>query len=113
MPGMSIHAVDIAAGRVAEGLAVRVERLDGPARILLAEGHIGANGLLDHPALDAIFPVGIYEVTFSIGEFLAGAPTPPFLGETPYRFGIYDPASHYHLPFKFTPWGFSCFRGGA
>jgi 5-hydroxyisourate hydrolase-like protein (transthyretin family) len=20
---------------------------------------------------------------------------------------------HYHLPFKLTPWGYSCFRGGA
>ena len=24
-----------------------------------------------------------------------------------------DPAQHYHLPFKVTPWGYSCFRGGA
>ena len=27
--------------------------------------------------------------------------------------GIADPEQHYHLPFKLTPWGFSCFRGGA
>ncbi|HUG76827.1 MAG TPA: hydroxyisourate hydrolase, partial [Burkholderiales bacterium] len=30
-----------------------------------------------------------------------------------YRFGISDPEQHYHLPFKCTPWGYSCFRGGA
>ena len=31
----------------------------------------------------------------------------------PFRFGIDDPAQHYHLPLKFTPWGFTLFRGGA
>jgi 5-hydroxyisourate hydrolase len=30
-----------------------------------------------------------------------------------FRFGIDDPESHYHLPMKVTPWGYSCFRGGA
>jgi 5-hydroxyisourate hydrolase len=30
-----------------------------------------------------------------------------------YQFGIDDPQQHYHLPFKCTPWGYSCFRGGA
>ena len=30
-----------------------------------------------------------------------------------FRFGIDDPEQHYHLPFKVTPWGYSCFRGGA
>jgi 5-hydroxyisourate hydrolase len=30
-----------------------------------------------------------------------------------FRFGISDPRQHYHLPFKCTPWGYSCFRGGA
>jgi 5-hydroxyisourate hydrolase len=29
----------------------------------------------------------------------------------PFRFTIADAAQHYHLPFKFTPWGFSLFRG--
>ena len=48
--GISVHAVDVARGRVAEGMAVRIDRLapDG-ARITIAEGRIGANGLLDHP----------------------------------------------------------------
>jgi tripartite-type tricarboxylate transporter receptor subunit TctC len=37
----------------------------------------------------------------------------PFLDVVSYRFGIADPKQHYHLPFKCTPWGYSCFRGGA
>ena len=37
----------------------------------------------------------------------------PFLDVVSYRFGIADPRQHYHLPLKCTPYGYSCFRGGA
>ena len=40
-------------------------------------------------------------------------PAVPFLDVVTYAFGIADPAQHYHLPFKLTPWGYSLFRGGA
>jgi 5-hydroxyisourate hydrolase len=40
-------------------------------------------------------------------------PPHPFLHVVSYDFGIDQPEQHYHLPFKCTPWGYSCFRGGA
>ena len=40
-------------------------------------------------------------------------PPVPFLEVLVYRFGLDDPRQHYHLPFKLTAWGVSCFRGGA
>jgi 5-hydroxyisourate hydrolase-like protein (transthyretin family) len=119
--GLSIHCVDVASGRVAAGLQVIVRRLgpDGePLGEVLAEGVIGANGLLAHPALmsEAITPGG-YEASFRVGDFYraqgAPVPSPAFLEVVPYRFHIADARQHYHLPFKFTAWGFSLFRGGA
>ena len=119
--GISIHCVDVASGRVAAGLRVTVRRLgaDGqPLGEVLAQGHIGANGLLADPALlsDAI-GLGGYEASFFVGDFYraqgAAVPSPAFLEVVPYRFHIADAAQHYHLPFKFTAWGFSLFRGGA
>ena len=119
--GLSIHCVDVASGRVATGLHVVVRRLGAggePVSDVLAQGAIGANGLLAHPALmsDAIAPGG-YEVTFLVGDFYraqgGAVPSPAFLEVVPYRFHIADVAQHYHLPFKFTAWGFSLFRGGA
>ena len=44
---------------------------------------------------------------------LDALPKVPFLDVVRYSFGISDPEQHYHLPFKCTPWGYSCFRGGA
>jgi 5-hydroxyisourate hydrolase len=40
-------------------------------------------------------------------------PNPSFIDVAVFRFGIDAVQQHFHLPFKFTPWGFSLFRGGA
>jgi 5-hydroxyisourate hydrolase len=118
LPGISIHAVDIARGVLAAGMQVELYALGaGGARQLIARGLISANGTLDEPALAAVFPTGRYEAVFHVARFYrqAGIPLPgvPFLDEVTYRFGISEPQQHYHLPFKFTAWGYSCFRGGA
>ena len=119
--GISIHCVDVASGRVAAGLRVTLHRLGPqglPLALALAEGFVNAKGLLEHPALmsDAITPGG-YEASFAVGDFYRSLGTslslPAFLETVPYRFYIADAAQHYHLPFKFTAWGFSLFRGGA
>ncbi|MBW8316053.1 MAG: hydroxyisourate hydrolase, partial [Hydrogenophaga sp.] len=113
--------VDVASGRVAAGLRVAVQRL-GPAGLpqgpLIAEGAVGGNGLLADPALmSEAITAGGYEVRFEVGAFYRGqgaaVPDPAFLEVVPYRFHITDTAQHVHLPFKFTAWGFSLFRGGA
>ena len=113
--GVSIHVVDVSRGVVARGMRVELWQLS--PRRLIASGEIGANGLLDDPALSATFAATTFEALFHVGDFYrkAGVPLPavPFLEVVPYRFGIADTVQHYHLPFKVTPWGYSCFRGGA
>lgn len=113
--GISVHAVDVARGRVAEGMEVRIERLaaDG-SRVTIAAGRIGANGMLDHPVVHgAGVEAGEHEVLLHVGAFLAatGSEAPPFLGIVPFRFRVFDVAQHYHLPIKFTPFGYSLYRG--
>ena len=114
MPGISIHVVDVARGAVARGM--RVEVYATTPRRLVAAGAINAAGVLDDKALAATFAPGYYEVVFHVAEFyrdIAPLPDVPFLEEVSYRFGIADSQQHYHLPMKLTPWGYSCFRGGA
>ncbi len=116
--GISIHVVDVAHGTVAQGLRVRVDRLDGERRETIVEDRVGPQGtVVSLGALNERFVPGVYEVTFMVGEFYraqgAALPAIPFLDVVPYRFGLADAAQHYHLPFKMTPWGYSCFRGGA
>lgn len=116
MPGISIHVVDVARGVVAAGMRVELTRLAPPPRAI-ADARIGPNGLLDHAALAARFDAGEYEARFHVADFYRTAgvalPAVPFLNVAVFRFGIADPDQHYHLPMKITPWGLSCFRGGA
>ena len=85
---------------------------------VLASGATNPKGLLEHPALETKFDAGNYEAVFHVSayyrhQFGIALPDVPFLDVVHYRFGIADPQQHYHLPFKCTPWGYSCFRGGA
>jgi 5-hydroxyisourate hydrolase len=113
MPGISIHVVDVSRGVVAEGMRVELFRRDSR----LASGKIAANGLLEHLALKNRFTPDHYHAVFHVAEYYRAAgvalPEPPFLHVVRYDFGIADAEQHYHLPFKCTPWGYSCFRGGA
>lgn len=119
MPGMSIHVVDVSRGVVAAGMAVEVYALGEPGapRREIAAGAINAAGVLADPRLAATVAPGRFEAVFHVAEYYRGAgvalPAVPFLDVVAYRFGIADGTQHYHLPFKCTPWGFSCFRGGA
>lgn len=113
MPGISIHVVDVSRGVVAAGMRVELLR-DG---VEVAAGSVSKKGLLEEKALDARFPSAAYEARFHVGAWYreqgVALPEVPFLDVVTYRFGISNPDQHYHLPFKCTPWGYSCFRGGA
>jgi 5-hydroxyisourate hydrolase len=114
--GISIHVYDVSRGVAAAGLRLV---LRGPNGIVLAEGAVGPSGVFDHPIVcgEGIDTIGIYEALFQVGDWYraqkVAVPTPAFLEDVSYRFGIADLAQHYHLPLKMTPWGFSLFRGGA
>ncbi|MGY3448566.1 hydroxyisourate hydrolase [Bradyrhizobium sp. USDA 4353] len=109
--GISVHAVDVANGRPARGLGVAIWRV-APDRTLLVEGTLGADGTLQAPVVkgDGV-TVGEYEVLFHIGEFFGANAQTKFLTTVPFRFAIDKVEEHFHLPLKFTPWGYSIFRG--
>lgn len=115
MPGVSIHVVDVSRGMVGEGMRVEFYALT-PQRQLLAAGALSASGTLNDAALDAPMARGEYEAVFHVAAWYraqgVALPSAPFLDVVSYRFGIDDSTQHYHLPFKCTPWGYSCFRGG-
>jgi 5-hydroxyisourate hydrolase len=117
MPGVSIHVVDISRGVVAQGMRVELYAAGGMRR-LIAAGALSAQGTLEHASLGPHrLEAGPYEAVFHVADYYARAgfalPAVPFLDVVTFRFGIAEPDQHYHLPMKLTPWGLSCFRGGA
>ena len=118
MPGISIHVVDVSRGVVAVGMEVELCAVDAGGKLkLVAKERIGTNGLLDHAELSKTFWAGDYVAIFHVADFYraqgVALPSVPFLDTVRFHFGIADAAQHSHLPFKCTPWGYSCFRGGA
>ena len=115
--GISVHAVDVSRGVPAAGLAVRLRRI-APNPLDIAAGSCSRNGHFEHAvATGSGVERGLYEVEFDVGRFYReiglDLPDPSFIEVALFRFGIDRVKEHFHLPFKFTPWGFSLFRGGA
>lgn len=115
--GISIHAVDVSTGRPAEGLKVRLSYETADGMETIAEGRCGHTGLFEHPTVRGEgIKAGSYFAEFFIGDFCAarnGAePHAGFLDIAVFRFNLTDLVQHYHLPLKFTAWGYSLFRGG-
>ena len=115
MPGLSVHAVDVARGVPARGMRIEVFAL-APQRRLIAEGELAAIGRARACARQArgcnpgrTRSCSMSEPIFAAGRRAAGDPAVPRL--VPFRFTIADPDQHYHLPMKITPWGFSLYRG--
>lgn len=118
MPGISIHVVDVSRGVVATGMRVELLALAGDSSPrLIAAGTISKTGIFADPALERRFEPGFYDARFHIAEYYRNAigatAAVPFLDVVSYCFGLAEPEAHYHLPMKCTPWGYSCFRGGA
>jgi 5-hydroxyisourate hydrolase len=115
MPGISIHVVDVSRGVVASGMFVELIAVSGER--LIASGSISKTGALADPVLNQRFEPGFYDARFHVADYYRNAigatAAVPFLDVVSYRFGLAEPEAHYHLPMKCTPWGYSCFRGGA
>lgn len=114
--GISLHAVDVASGSPATGMAVELAALRPGGERLLAQGRLGAGGALDHPLARGEVAVesGAHEARFHVGDWLR-AREPGlgrvFLEVAVLRFEVLDPTEHVHLPLKFTRWGVALFRG--
>ena len=113
---LTTHVLDTARGVPAEGLTITLYRLEGDARVKLAEKVTNADGRTDGPILPAEdFAVGQYELVFAAGGYLRATgqagEAPLFLDDVPIRFGMSDAEAHYHVPLLLSPYGYSTYRG--
>jgi len=118
MPGISIHVIDVSRGVPAAGMTVEVFSVDAGGHKRISAGAIAAQGHYDDTGLlTRVLAPGRYAARFEIGRYYRAAgitvPDPAFLESVLFEFGLADPAQHYHLPLKMTPWGSSLFRGGS
>lgn len=115
MTKLTTHVLDTANGVPAKQMALRLTRLNGNSRDLLLETKTNDDGRCDEPLLSgAEMRAGSYELEFEAGDYFgkgAGDTDFPFLDCVVLRFGISDPAAHYHVPLLVSPFSYSTYRG--
>ncbi len=113
---LTTHVLDTALGTPAEGIRIELFRLGAEEPELIATGITNDDGRLNQPILSGDDMVaGLYELLFHAGDYLratkAPLTDPPFLDVIPIRFGLSDPAAHYHVPLLLSPYGYGTYRG--
>jgi len=115
MGRLTTHVLDTARGLPAAGVDVVLYRVH-PELHELARGKTNPDGRLDQPILQGDeFTAGIYELVFQAGDYFRGQSgtlaEPLFVDEVVLRFGISNPAQHYHVPLLVSPFAYSTYRG--
>lgn len=115
MGKLTTHVLDTANGAPGEGIAVTLYRVDGERREILRT-LTNHDGRCDRPLLEGeALVAGTYELVFAAGDYFRARgqqlPEPLFVDEVVLRFGIADPAAHYHVPLLVSPWSYSTYRG--
>lgn len=113
---LTTHVLDTMSGQPGAGLAIELFRHEGERRQRLAGITTNHDGRAPTPLLQgAQMQPGEYELVFHVGDYFRGRgvslPEPPFLDRVPVRFGVADPARHYHVPLLISPFGYSTYRG--
>jgi 5-hydroxyisourate hydrolase len=113
---LTTHVLDTMSGQPGAGLVVELFRIEGDARRLLARLTTNADGRTSVPLLAGVeLERGTYELVFHVGAYFrerdVALTEPAFLDRVPVRFGIADPARHYHVPLLVSPYGYSTYRG--
>ena len=116
MGKLTTHVLDTAHGVPGAGVALALYRIDRGMRVALKRAVTNADGRVDAPLLEgSTMTAGTYELDFAVGEYFAALgvalPTPRFLDVVTLRFGIADPAAHYHVPLLVSPFSYSTYRG--
>jgi 5-hydroxyisourate hydrolase len=110
---ITTHVLDIAQGRPARGIAVRVEIARDPGQWTeLAHGVTdddGRIGLFDPPLVP--LERGVYRLVFATGAYFEGQGVRGFYPEVCVTVQIDEPAQHYHIPMLLSPFGYSTYRG--
>jgi 5-hydroxyisourate hydrolase len=118
MSAISTHVLDIAGGRPAAGMRVRLERVGSAgAAEEIAAATTDAGGRISGFGPEVTEP-GTYRLVFDTGGYLAqradsgsGTASAPFFPEVTVTFAVTDGRERYHVPLLVSPFGYSTYRG--
>ena len=112
MSGLSTHVLDLARGRPAAGVPVRLEVQRQDGWVELREATTDEDGRVPRllPDSGALVP-GDYRLTFDTAAYFALHEVEGFYPAITVAFTVRDAAQHHHVPLLLSPFGYSTYRG--
>lgn len=101
---ISTHVLDTDLGRPADGVDVRLERLDGAKATLAGEGTTDADGRIASLLSGELTP-GTYRLTFDLSE------RGTFFRSVSLELQVDDAGRTYHVPLLLAPFAVTSYRG--
>jgi 5-hydroxyisourate hydrolase len=108
MSAITTHVLDAVLGKPAAGIAVRLEKQQGSAWIVIRESSTDADGRCRDLAADAL--EGLYRLTFATGGYLVRSGRGSIYPEISISF-LCDGEAHYHLPLLLSDNSYTTYRG--
>jgi 5-hydroxyisourate hydrolase len=112
MSGISTHVLDLALGRPAVGVHVRLEREDGGVWREVAHGETDVDGRISSVlGPGERFESGRFRLGFETGSYFRAQGSGCFHPYIEIAFEVRDAGEHYHVPLLVTPHSYSTYRG--
>jgi 5-hydroxyisourate hydrolase len=112
MSGISTHVLDLALGRPAAGIHVRLEHEDGGVWREVARGETDADGRVRNLlAPQESLRSGRFRLGFDTGSYFRAHGSGSFHPYIEIAFEVHDAGEHYHVPLLVTPHSYSTYRG--
>ena len=112
MNRISTHVLDMARGKPASGVPVRLERRDpsGTWR-LLHEARTDDDGRCRELLLDSNLVPGIYRLAFGTASYFDAQAAEALYPEVEVTFQVREGESHFHIPLLLNANGYTTYRG--
>jgi 5-hydroxyisourate hydrolase len=107
MSGISTHVLDLALGKPAFNLPVRLERHEFDKWVEIASRMTNADGRCDEVLPPNDVSPGEYRLIFKTSSYQADTLYP----EVIVSFAVTPGAVNYHLPLLLSPYGYTTYRG--
>jgi 5-hydroxyisourate hydrolase len=113
MKRISTHVLDVAQGKPAKGVAVRLDRREGSGNwVLVGSSHTDRDGRCNQllPENDAFRP-GLYRLSFDAASYHHAENTEGLYPVVEITFQVREGESQFHIPLLLSPYGYTTYRG--
>jgi 5-hydroxyisourate hydrolase len=110
--GISTHVLDLALGKPARDVVVRLEKQEGSSWRLMASGRTDEDGRCNQLLPEGVnLAPGFYRLVFDTENYFAGQMVDALYPVVEITFRVKDGESRFHIPLLLSPNGYTTYRG--